>query len=117
MPRSAPGDHPDEAGPQATARPALRGPRSLRLTFAYDDGGLRLVGRTARRSPPPPTEPVHAEPPPSAIVLELRSPDGEVRYRGVLIDPIPQSLEAGTPDGDRMRFTRAPASGAFTAVI
>jgi hypothetical protein len=90
---------------------------SLRLTFRYDDDGLHLVARTPRGTPPPPSEPVSAEPPPGAIVLELRAATGEVRYRRFLIDPIPQTLEAGTPDGGFQRFDHAKPSGSFSAVV
>jgi hypothetical protein len=92
-------------------------PRSVRLTFRYDDRGLRLAARTPRRSPAPPTEQLDAEPPPGAIVLELRSSTDAVRYRRFLVDPIPQTLEAGTAQGGLRRFAHAPPSGSFTAVV
>jgi hypothetical protein len=90
---------------------------SMRLTFRYDDDGVRLFARTPRGTPPPPTEPVSAEPPPGAIVLELRSATGEVRYRCFLVDPIPQTIEAGTAEGGFLRVAHAPPSGSFTAVV
>jgi hypothetical protein len=90
---------------------------SLRLTFRYDDDGLRLVARTPRGTPPPPTEPVSAAPPAGAVVLELRSATDEVRYRRFLIDPIPQTLEAGAPEGGFRRVAYATPSGSFTAVV
>lgn len=92
-------------------------PRSLRLTFRYDADGLRLVARTPRGTPPPPTEPIEAAPPASAIVLELRSPDDQVRYRRFLVDPIPQTLEAGTREGGLRRVEHTRPSGSFTAVV
>ena len=92
-------------------------PRSVRLTFHYDEHGLRLAARTPRRSPPPPTEPVNGEPPNGAIVLDLRSAAGEVRYRRFLIDPIPQTIETGTGEGGLRRIAHAPPSGSFTAVV
>jgi hypothetical protein len=91
--------------------------RSLRLTFRYGDDGLRLVARTPRRSPAPPTEPLDADPPPGAIVLDLRSASGDVRYRHFLVDPIPQTIEAGTGQGGFRRVAHAPPSGSFTAVV
>ena len=78
-------------------------PRSVRLTFHYDEHGLRLAGRTPRRSPPPPTEPVNGEPPNGAIVLDLRSAAGEVRYRRLL------SIRY------LRRLRQAPARAAFDA--
>ena len=91
--------------------------RSLRLTFRYDDAGLRLVDRTPRRSPAPPTEQLDRDAPPGAIVLELRSARDEVRYRQSLVDPIPQSLEAGVGDGTFQRVNHARSSGGFSVVV
>ena len=76
--------------------------RSIRLTFRYDDDRVRLAARTPRRSPPPPSEPAGAQPPPRALVLELRSAAGEVRYRRFLIDPMP---------------SHPPRAGSFSAVV
>jgi hypothetical protein len=91
-------------------------PRSLRLTFRWDDDGLRLFSRTQRRSPAPPSEPL-TEPPPGAITLELRSRTGEVRYRRFLPDPIPQTLEAADDEGRLQRIPFAAPSGSFSAVV
>lgn len=91
--------------------------RSIRLTFRYDADGLRLAARTPRRSPPPPSQPVDPEPPHEAIVLELRSAAGEVRYRSFLVDPIPQTLEVGSGEGGLRRVVHAPPSGSFSAVV
>lgn len=90
--------------------------RSVRLTFHYDDDGLRLFSRTPRRSPAPPSEPL-TEPPPGAITLELRSRTGEVRYRRFLVNPIPQTLEADAGEGRLRRIPFAAPSGAFSAVV
>jgi len=90
--------------------------RSVRLTFRYDDDGLRLFSRTSRRSPAPPSEPL-TEPPPGAITLELRSRAGDVRYRRFLVDPVPQTVEAVDDQGRLHRIPFAPASGSFSAVV
>jgi hypothetical protein len=91
-------------------------PRSLRLTFRFDDRGLRLFSRTPRRSPAPPSEAL-TEPPPRAITLELRSRTGEVRYRRFLVDPIPQTLETVDDQGRLGRVPFAPLTGSFSAVV
>ncbi len=90
--------------------------RSLRLTFRYDDDGLRLFSRTLRRSPAPPSEAL-TEPPHGAITLELHSRTGEVRYRRFLIDPIPQTLETVGDQGRLRRVPFAPPTGSFSAVV
>jgi hypothetical protein len=89
----------------------------VRLTFAYDDAGLRLASRTPRRKPAPPGASFDREPPPNAVVLELRSQEGSVLYRQILADPIPQSLEAIDPDGRLRRVAYARPSGGFSAVV
>ena len=101
--------------------------RSLRLTFRYDDDGLRLSSRTLRRSPAPPSEAL-TEPPHGAITLEsaltnspgapkARAGTGEVRYRRFLIDPIPQTLETVGDEGRLRRVPFAPPTGSFSAVV
>jgi hypothetical protein len=90
---------------------------SVRLTFAYDNGGLRLVSRTPRRKPPPPTAPLDREPPPNTVVVELRSQQDAVQYRQLLTDPIPQSLEVIDPDGQFRRVAYARPTGGFSVVV
>lgn len=90
--------------------------RSLRLTFRYDDDGVRLVRRTRRRSPAPPTESTDRDAPPGAVMVEVRSVDGEIRYRRYLVDPVPQSREVFTDTGIR-RVPSARPSGVFTTIV
>lgn len=90
---------------------------SVRLTFVYDDNGLRLVSRTPRRKPARRSASLDREPPPNAVVVELRSQDGAVQYRQFLHDPIPQTLEASDPDGQFHRVAYARSSGGFSVVI
>jgi hypothetical protein len=95
----------------------VAGDGSVRLTFAYDDAGLRLVSRTPRRKPPPPSAPLDREPPPNTAMVELRSRDDEVRYRQLLTDPVPQSLEVLDPDGRLRRVAYAHPTGSFSVVV
>jgi hypothetical protein len=90
--------------------------RSLRLTFWYDEDGVRLVRRTRRRSPAPPSEPLDRDPPSGAVMAEVRSADGEVTYRRYLVNPIPQTHECFTDTGIR-RVPYVRPSGAFTTVV
>ena len=91
--------------------------RSLRLTFAYDDEGLRLVDRTRRLGVAPPTAPLDRDPPPAAVVVEVRAEGGGALYRTLLADPIPQSLESFDPEAGLRRHAHAPPSGGFSAVV
>lgn len=91
--------------------------RSVRLTFAYDDDGLRLVDRTPRRRPAPRSAPLDREPPPAAVVVEVRAQGGGPLYRVLLADPIPQTLEATGADGTLRRHPYVAPKGAFTAVV
>ena len=95
---------------------AVVDPRSLRLVFGYDERGVRLLSRTPRGSPAPPSAAL-TEPPPGAITLELRSRSGEVRYRRFLLEPIRQTLETVGDQGRLRRIPFAPPSGAFSAVV
>ncbi len=103
---------PHVAGTQAGPR---RG--SVRLTFAYDEAGLRLKDRLRRRKSAPPSAPLDREPPPNAVILELRSRTDEVLYRRVLNDPIPQDAEVVDPDGRLRRVAFARPTGVFTVVV
>src|SRR5919204_3705387 len=90
---------------------------SLRLDFAYDDNGLRLHKRTLRRKPARPGAALDREPPPNAVVVELRSPDGTAQYRQLLADPIPQTAEISDDDGSYHRVAAARRSGGFSVVV
>jgi hypothetical protein len=91
--------------------------RSLRLTFRYDEDGLRLARRTRRAGGAPRSAPLDREPPAGALVLELRTASDKVLYRQLLSDPIPQSLEAGDGKGGFRRVDHTRKSGAFTVVV
>lgn len=91
--------------------------RSTRLVFAYDERGIRLVGTTARTKAPPRGEAPRAPAAPNAVTLDLRERDGSTRFRAVLRDPIPQTVEVFDDDGRPRREPNAATRGAFTAVV
>lgn len=93
------------------------GVRSVRMTFRYDDDGLRLVDLTPRRSPPQPSDERVGEPPAAAIVLELRTLSGTVSFRRLLHDPIPQTLEARSAQRGLWRVPYVSPSGTFSVVV
>jgi hypothetical protein len=96
---------------------ALRGHRSVRLTFAYDDAGIRLVRRTRRHRPPPPSDDPRRAALPRALTAELRTARGALIFRRVLHDPIPRSVEFLGPNGKFQRAPGGPRSGVFTVVV
>lgn len=94
------------------------GPRSVRLTFEYDDSGqLRVVRRTVRSKPAPPGDDLDRDPQPDRIWVEVRARDGRRLYRKVLRDPLQQTAEVFHPDGRITRVPKAPGRGVFTVVV
>ncbi|MEZ5097678.1 MAG: hypothetical protein R2731_17240 [Nocardioides sp.] len=81
--------------------------RSLRLTFAFDERGLRLAGAQRRRKAAPPGHDTRLPAPDHAVVVELRAADGRALHRRLLHDPIPQSVEIVNDQG---RFERVPTA-------
>ena len=91
--------------------------RSNRLIFAYDKLGIRLVGTTPRTKAPPRGEDPHLPPPRDVVTLELRAPNGSVRFRTLLPDPIPQTVEIFDDSGRPYRKPNNAIRGAFSAVV
>ena len=87
------------------------------MTFRYNGDGLRLVDITPRQSPPQPSDDLEGEPPGAAIVLEMRTRDGDITFRRLLNDPIPQTLEARSPERGLWRVDHAPPTGSFSVVV
>jgi hypothetical protein len=87
----------------------------MRLTFAYDENGVRLVRRTLRTKDAPPADDEQQAARELAITAELRDREGRMLFRRVLTDPFPESIEFPTGDGG-FRRTAAPESGVFTLV-
>lgn len=90
--------------------------RSVRLTFRYDATGVSLVRRTPRGSPAPPGVALDAPTPSGALMLELRTARGEVRFRTYLHNAMPQSLETQDRGGALRQAARVKPGGAFSVV-
>ncbi|MEZ5101046.1 MAG: hypothetical protein R3C15_14870 [Thermoleophilia bacterium] len=71
-------------------------PQSLRLTFAYDEEGVRLVRSAERPKPAPPGADLARERPPGRIAVELRRSNGKVLYRAALGETISPTASSGT---------------------
>lgn len=93
------------------------GVRSVRLTFRYDGAGVQLVRRTWRRGMAPPGAALDRELPPGVVVLELRSPAGDVRYRSLFSDPFRQRREVFGREGAARQVAYASEVGGFSVVV
>lgn len=89
----------------------------MRLTFAFDEDGIRLVDRTPVEKRIPPSDDVVDDPPPSALAAELRTAQDAATFRRVLHDAIPQDVEVFDPVEGVSRRPVAPASGSFTVLV
>jgi hypothetical protein len=115
-------DTPQEPSPQDD-------PRSIRLTLAYDESGVRVIDRTPVTKPAPPSaETVPAftgaragepELPGHAVVTELRDAGDETTYRQVVEHAIPQDVEVFDPNVERgaWRHPQPLPSGVFTVIV
>ena len=99
------------------AEPQTARPRAVRFSFAFDDAGIRLIGRCERHKVAPRGDDVLIDPRPNAITVELHSREGEVLYRQTLVAPIRQTVELVGPGGRLSRRPVAPRTGAFTVVV
>ena len=104
-------------------------PRSIRLTLAYDDSGVRVIDRTPVTKPVPPS--VENVPPfagaragepqlPShAVVTELRDTADETTYRQIVEHAIPEDVEVFDPAVERgvRRHPQPLPSGVFTVIV
>ena len=93
------------------------GPRSRRLTFAYDERGIRLVRHTDRAKPAPPTDSLEGVPNERAVVAEVRSAGGAAIYRRVIPGALPTDVELFEPDGSMRREPFTLEKGVFTVVV
>ncbi|HWM14804.1 MAG TPA: hypothetical protein VNO56_10005 [Gaiellaceae bacterium] len=92
-------------------------PGSERLTFEYDQAGVRLVRRTPRGKPAPPGDDLGTPPRADTLWAEVRSATGETLYRRTLRDAIPQATEVFEPEGRIRSVPYAPESGVFSVVL
>lgn len=91
--------------------------RSVRFTFAFDDDGLRLTGRTPRRKAALRGLDTLAPPPALGVTVEVRSASGEVLHRQVLAHALPQTVEVPRVGGGLRRVAVARRRGVVTAVV
>lgn len=103
-------------------------PRSIRLTLAYDEAGVRVIDRTPVTKPVPPSvEEAPAftaragEPqlPSHAVVTELRDAADETTYRQIVEHAIPHDVEVFDPAVERgaRRHPQPLPSGVFTVIV
>lgn len=91
---------------------------ALRLTFAYNDDSIRLVGRRTVDMRVPPSDAVDGYQGQAGFWAELRDSTGKTIYRRVMHDPIPSYHEVHSPGGAPP--THTPVSngeGAFEIVL
>jgi hypothetical protein len=91
--------------------------RSTRLTFTYDESGLRLVRRTRRPKGAPVGDDLDRAPGADRIWVEVNDARGSTIYRLTLRDPLRRSVEVFSPDGHIDRVPRAPTQGVLTVVV
>lgn len=100
-----------------TAQAAGAAVRSVRFTFAFDDDGLRLVGRTPRRKAALRGLDVLAAPPRLGVTVEVQAADGEVLHRQVFAHALPQTAEVPRAGGGLRHAAVARSHGVITAVV
>jgi hypothetical protein len=80
---------------------------TLRITFGYEDGRIRIVSQQPVDIRPAPSDPIYDFHGQSGTWFEVHDDEGHLLYRRVIHDPMPVDLEA--PSGDPQRpFTRVP---------
>lgn len=95
-------------------------PVAWRLTFRYDEDGVRLSARQRVAMLAPPDDSDRTRSARAGYWVELRDADGHGVYRQILVDPMPVTYEAHSPlPGARPTRVPAPAgdSGIFQAVV
>lgn len=97
--------------------PRKRSRKAIRLTFAYDADGIRLIDRTKVAKRPPESAPA-PEGSVAALIAELRS-GSSATYRQTLPDGIPRDVEVFDPRLTRgvYRSPTPPKAGAFSIVV
>jgi len=99
---------------------AAEEPASWRLTFTYDEDGVRLYARQRVVMLAPPDDSPRTFAARAGYWVELRDAEGHGVYRQILVDPMQVTYEAHTPL-EGVRPIRVPApigdSGVFQAVV
>ncbi len=93
------------------------GPQSRRLTFAYDEQGVRLVRHADRAKPAPSSDSLDGVPHERTVVAEVRSANGEAIYRRSIPGALPTDVELFEPDGSMRREPLVMKQGVFTVVV
>lgn len=100
-----------------TVRKRTGRPRSRRLTFAFDERGVRLHRSTDRLKAAPVTDPLgeiaHVE----TVVAEVRTANGETIYRKQIPNAFPADAEIFDPDGTMHREPVEIRRGVFTVIV
>ena len=88
----------------------------VRLVFAYDADGIRLLARLPGPGTVLPGDDVRAEPPATAIAAELRTAEDVPTFRRIVHDAIPATVEA-FGGAQPFRHPGPRTSGAFDVVV
>ena len=91
--------------------------RSLRLTFAYDESGIRLAAWHGRSKPAGRGQDERMAAPRNGISVELRDEAGVPLFRRLIAEPIAQTVEVVSETGHLQRLPIAMARGTFVAVV
>lgn len=116
------GDQIDAGSPKARAREARPDsePSAWRLTFEYDDGGVRLVAQQRVAMLAPPDDSALTLNARAGYWIEVRDATGHGLYRQILVNPMPSHREVHSPEPDR-HPRRVPvidgSGGVFQAVV
>jgi hypothetical protein len=92
-------------------------PRSLRLTFRYENGEVRLIGKQTVNKVGPPSDALAGPMPQSGHWLELRDERGKAIYRLLMAPPIPHEVEVLTDAGTLTRVPVLEPAGVFTLLV
>lgn len=102
---------------RATIREGEEPTRSLRLTFAYDESGIRLAAWNRRSKPAPRGHDERVAAPRNGISVELRDDMGVPLFRRLLAEPIAQTVEVVAEAGHLQRLPIARPNGTFIVVV
>jgi hypothetical protein len=87
--------------------------RSIRLTFRFKDGEIKLLEREFLDRIDPPSDPPAAPEGESGFWVELRDADNRTVHRRIMSNPFDQHVEVHSPEGGTSRAHRKHLSGTF----